>query len=317
MRPLLPLILTFALAASPATSAAGDFAPSPRQPFTGFTGINPPRADVPVGALWIDGYGPSGAGASADNLETVRSLSSLSIDKNLQLALTLGILNLLGVDPRARDHYTAHFSDLSIVRVKDVDRLPGPKGEPRIIEALKAGSVSVTSDTEIGLSGEKTGWQSLTGSTSNDRTRSYAIEAHDMFIALHVETPEIARGPDREIRLGEDSKSARIDDFLLVLSRARCVAAAPCVPAAGIAKINSQTVGQVDAVQLEAGGETKLKLPVPVADGRGGLFDTLAVRWLPARSRQVEEGCAKQATILVHYEGTRLTDFSAIRAKGW
>jgi len=312
------MILAATLVLPSAASAAEDFAPSPRQPFIGFTGINPPRADVPVGALWIDGYGPTGTGASTDNLETIRSLSSLSIDKNLQLALTLGLLDLLGIDPRARDHYTAHFSDLSIVRVKDVGRLSGPKGEPRIIEALKAGSVSVSSDTEIGLNAEKTGWQStLTGSTSNDRTRTYAIEAHDMFIAVHVETPEITRGPDREVRLGDDVASARIDDFLLLFSRGGCALKIPCAPAIGIAKINSQTVSQVDAVQLQAAAETRLQLPVPVADGHGGLFDTLVVRWVAPCPRQKEEGCTSHPTMLVHYEGTRLKDLDVIRANGW
>lgn len=123
VRPLLALIgATVLLAGRPASSASG-FAPNPRQAYPGFVGINPPRADVPVGAPWIDGYGSTGDGASPDNLETVKSLSALSIDKNLQLDLDIGILGLLGIDPKVHDHYVAHFSDISIVRVKDVSRL--------------------------------------------------------------------------------------------------------------------------------------------------------------------------------------------------
>jgi hypothetical protein len=46
--------------------AAPDFAPNPKQAYQGFVAINPPRADVPVGALWINNYGPTGDAAGSD-----------------------------------------------------------------------------------------------------------------------------------------------------------------------------------------------------------------------------------------------------------
>ena len=58
MRPLLALIPLACLLSSPSVFAAPDFAPNPKQAFAGFVAINPPRADVPIGALWIDGFGP-------------------------------------------------------------------------------------------------------------------------------------------------------------------------------------------------------------------------------------------------------------------
>ena len=317
MRPLLAIIYPAALLLSGSASLAQDFAPNPRQSFEGFVGINPPRADVPVGALWIDGYGPTGPGASTDNLETVRSLSTINIDKNLQLALTVGLLNLLGIDPRARDHYTAHFSDLSIIRVKDVTRLPGPKGEPRIVEALKAGSVTVSSDSAFGLSGDKTGFQTrITGSGTSDRTRTFSIEARDMFIAIHVATAELTHSDDHELKLSDDGKSARIDDFLLVLSAGTCVAPGPCPPSVGVAKLNTQTAPIAESTQL-TGADTKLRLPVPIADGQGGLFDTLVVRWLAPCGEQKAQGCGKRSRLYAHYEGTRLQHLDGPKARGW
>jgi hypothetical protein len=316
MRPLFALIYPAALLLSGGPVIGQEFAPDPRQSFQGFVGINPPRADVPVGALWIDEYGPTGEQASADNLETVRSLSSVSIDKNLQLAITFGLLNVLGIDPKARDHYTARFSDLSIVRVKDMARLSGPKGEPRIVEALKAGNVTVSSDTDIGLSGDKAGFQSrIIGSANNDRTRTYAIEARDMFIAIHVATAELIRSSDRELHLSDDARSARLDDFLLVFSPRACTSAPACPPRAGIVKINTQTSPTAEGVQLEA--ETKLKLPIPVSDGQGGLYDTLAVRWVPPCAQKQAPDCGKHTRLFAHYEGTRLQDLKSPRGKGW
>src|SRR4051795_8259319 len=101
VRRLLALIGVLSVVGSVQGAAAPEFAPNPKQAYQGFIGINPPRADVPVGALWINGYGPSGEGAGSDNLGTVKSLSALSIDKNLQLQLSVGLLDLLGIDPKA------------------------------------------------------------------------------------------------------------------------------------------------------------------------------------------------------------------------
>lgn len=318
MRPLLAIACAAMLVGSVPLRAAPDFAPNPKQAFQGFVGVNPPRADVPVGALWIDGYGPVGEAASQDNLETVKSLSAISIDKNLQLDLSLGILNLFNIDPKARDHYTAHFNDLSIVRVKDISRLPGVKGEPRIVEALKAGTVTVSSDSEIGLNGQSTGFQisPVSGSTTNDRAKTYSIEAHDMFIAIHVATPEVVQSKEQELRIAPDGRSARIDDFLIVISAGSCGSAA-CPPALAVIKLNTQTQTSGAGTPVPATGTFDLPLPVPTSDGQGGLFDRVSLHWIAPCNVRKADGCRKEPRLLAHYEGTRLRDMNAIKAKGW
>ena len=320
MRPLFALIYPASLLLSTQLQAAPEFAPNPRQAFDGFVAINPPRVDVPIGALWIDGFGPTGEGASQDNLETVRSLNGLTIDKNLQLSLSLGLFNLLGIDPKARDHYVARFTDLAIVRVKDVSRLSGIKGEPRIIAALKAGSVTISSDSEIGLNGQSIGWQqtSVQGSGTSDRARSYSIEARDMFIAIRVATSEVTRSKEQVLELRKDGRSARVDDFLIVLGRDKCAAEAKeCLPEAGVVKINTQTASLVDTTAMRVNGETKLPLPVPLSDNQGGLYSTLAVRWIAPCTESRGEGCGKEARLAVHYEGVRLRDREKIEARSW
>jgi hypothetical protein len=320
MRPLLRVVGAAALLAlAPCVEAAPDFAPNPKQAYQGFVAINPPRADVPVGALWINNYGPTGDAAGSDNLETVKSLSGLSIDKNLQLDLNVGLLNLLGIDPKAHDHYVAHFSDISIVRVKDVSRLSGTKGEPRIVEALKAGTVTVSSDSGMGLTGQTTGWQTggVMASTNNDRTKTYSIEAHDMFIAIHVATPAVTQSKEQELRIAADGKSARIDDFLLVITRPNCPAPTPCSPNFGIAKLNTQTATPGNLVALAANGDAHMRLPVPIADGQSGLYQDLVLRWLPPCTEHKAEGCRKDPRLFGHYEGTRLQDLDGFKAKNW
>lgn len=313
------------LLAAPA-AAAPTFVPSPRQAFEGFVAIDAPRPEVPVGALWIDGFGPTGEAASAHNLETVRSLNGVTIDKGFQLALTLGLFNLLGIEPRLRDRYTARFTDLTIVRVKDVSRLAGPKGEPRIIEALKAASVIVSSDGEMGLNGSTIAWQQreIEGTTANGRTRNYAIEGSDLFVAIRVATPKLVTGKQREldiVRTGGNDPVARIDDYLIVMSGSSCVLPdeLQCSPASfGVSKLNSYPVAApAEQVTASIEGETRIPLPVPVADSEGGLFDAVMVRWIaPCGVRKVEF-CKKQPRLLARFTGTRLEDFRSPNAKNW
>src|SRR5690348_12347357 len=123
MRSLLALTSAVALFTETCAVAAPSFAPSPRQAFEGFAGINPPRADVPLGALWIDAYGPTGEPAATENIEPVRSLNGLTIDKNLQLSLSFALFDLLGSGPKARGHYSARFTDLWIIRVRNLTKL--------------------------------------------------------------------------------------------------------------------------------------------------------------------------------------------------
>lgn len=327
MRHTLLLAMLVATLAVPSSSAAGPaFVPSPRQAFEGFTAINAPRADVPIGALWIDGYGPTGDAAAPDNLETVRSLNGVTIDKGLQLALTAGLFNLLGIEPRLRDKYTARFTDLTIVRVKDVAKLSGPKGEPRIVAALKAASVTVSTEGEIGLNARTIGWnqREIEGSTANGRTRNYAIEGRDLFVAVRVATPKLVTGPIQllEIAGNEGAQArARLEDYLIVMQPVRCASAkeTECGPASfGVAKLNSYPPSApAEQVPASAEGETRLPLPVPIADEKGGLYDAVMVRWVASCSVRRSEGCRKEPRLQARLVGSRLEDLGKLNASGW
>lgn len=326
MRPL--LVLTwFAVAALPAPApAASDFVPRPRQAFEDFVAINATRADVPVGALWIDGYGPVGEAAAADNIETVRSLHAMTIDKGLQLSFSLGLLDLLGIDPRYRHRLTARFTDLAIVRVKDVSKLAGPKGEPRVVEALRAASVTVSSDGEVGLNGRSLGWtmRNVEGQGMSGRTRAYSIEGRDMFIAIRVATPELTSGPEEElgVRSGPGSDLVtRTDDFEIRIAGGACEPEVQAVcpsPTFSIVKLSTHPT-EASATQAPAGedGTVRLGLPVPVADRKGGLFDAIRLRWLAPCAVRKAEGCARRPRMFARFEGSRLTDVKKPQAKDW
>lgn len=323
---LLAAICASALVPATAPASSPSFVPNPRQAFQGYVAINAPRPDVPVGALWIDGFGPTGSAAPLDNLETVRSLNGVTIDKGLQLALTAGLFSMFGIEPRLRDRYTARFTDLTIVRVKEVSQLAGPKGEPRIIEALKAASITISRDGEIGLSARTTGWQQrdIEGVSSNGRSRNYAIEGRNLFIAMRIATPRLVTGKESALDItsaGPANARARIDDYLITMEESSCAAGSRmhCPPASyGVVKLNSYPVSKPQKqVESKLEAETKLTLPVPVADGDGGLFDSLIVRWVAPCGVRRAEHCRKEPRLLVRYVGTALEDFTSPDAKGW
>ena len=316
MRPLLALSAAIGLSTSACAGASPSFAPSARQAFEGFVGINPPRAEVPVGALWIEGYGPTGEPAPADNVETVRSLNGLTIDKNLQLSLSFALFDLLGIEPKARGHYAARFADLSIVKVKELARLSGPKGEPRIIEALKAGTVTVSSDSEFGLNGQKLGFQNrVDGSGTTGRTASYAIEARDMFIAIRVASYEIIESKERELKAPGDSPVAALDGYAIALSREHCAApSAGCRPKVTVGKPGTG-LESLPPVTFGTDDSALLTLPVPIADGQGGLYTALRLRWVAPCAERARAGCRKKARLYARYAGTRLED-APLRASG-
>lgn len=278
---------------------------------------------MPLGALWIDGFGPTGPAAEADNVETVRSLSGMAIERNLQLSLSAGLFQMLGIDPKLRDHYTARFGELTILRIKDVGRLEGARGEPRIIEALKASTVTVTTDGEIGLNAQTLGWQlnNRSTSTTNGRTRSRSIEGRDLIVAVRVATPKLIEGRVRDLDLkpGKDNKSeARVDDYRVTYRRQPCLSSdmpAKCSDGGefGAIKLSSHpSADPQNFVALDAQGRAKLALPVPLADGEGGLFDSLVI----SRPECHRSGRCENK-LEVRYVGTRLQDMQSLRAKGW
>lgn len=303
--------------------AAPDFVPSPKQSFDGFTALNAPKADVPVGALWINGFGPTGEAAATDNLETERSLNGVVIDKGLQLSLTAGLFDLLGIEPRLRSHFNARFVDLNIVRVKDVSRLAGPVGEPRIVAALKAATIIVTTDNDAGLNARTLSWDihPVEGQSVNGRTRAYSIEGRDLFIAVRVAVSERIRGRSERLSLvtgSSDTRSGDQDSYRYILRYPACLVRADdevCPPAAvGLARLNTRTDGQPDAyVPFRPDGTAELPLPVPLPDGTGGLYTRVTI----SADRDCRGRRCLRDGVQLTYWGERLRNLDSVKPVSW
>lgn len=173
------------------------FLPTTTHLYAAFSPLDQPKPDVPVGALWVAGYGPVGEGAAADNLVTERSLSAITFDSDFQASLTLGLLKFLDLDPSLRTKVTARFTDLTIVRIKDWSRLSGPAEQPRLYEALRAGTISVTSTSDVGLDIENRAISQnlpVFGRGTTGVARTFNIDGKDLIFAIHVAALEQVEG---------------------------------------------------------------------------------------------------------------------------
>jgi hypothetical protein len=323
------------------------FVPKPSEVYGGYVALEMPRTAVPVGALWVQDYGPSGEGAAADNLVTERSLSQVTISSELQLGLTTGILNFFGLDPSYRNRLSARFGDLSIVRVKEMSKLSGPDSELRIYEAVRAGTITITTDNDVGLKLETRALgQNLpvVGRSENGSRRNFSIDGRDMFIAFRVARQEEVRGKAEEVKLKKNNGgwAGAIDGREFVIQTASCsgviVAAQPsAVPAAkaqapvgiDLPDMMDPTAPRPTPKPAEASPQTNPEpnpstylLRVPVADGKGGLFEKAAVAPTGKKSDvnaklafcAITAASTKASVALI---GSRLQPFQNPKAPRW
>lgn len=328
-------------AAERALGADQRFVPQPATAFEDFTALREPRAELPLGAVWVQGHGPYGSGAAADNLETVRSLNGFTVNRNLQLSLTLGLFNLLGLDPSLRNQVSARFSDLSIVRVKDLARLEGATGAPRIYEALKAGTITLSTERNMGLniSGNQIpGLGSLLGRGPVGNARTYALEGQDLFIAYRVVTPTRARRHVQELQLernavGESRPAGhrvRVDAtaFKICLGRSRDAAAARACNEASPLVITYSLRGMSGQETPEATirwkpGDPAIRVPLPMPAVIGGrLVEDLVIDLrIEIEERRTSAGAgyglADSSEAVIALEGNRLGTLQNPESRDW
>lgn len=307
------------LAVPAQVAAVPAFVPKPSNVYQGFLALGGPRAEVPVGALWIDGFGPYGDSGAPDNLETVRGLTGVTIDRQLELQLTAGLLDLLGIEPGLRKQFQARFTDLSIVRVKDVARLAGPAGEPRIVEALKAGSVLVTTNSDVGLNIDRRRIGGPFAATlDSGNRRVFTIEARDMFIAMRVAVARLSRSEPELIRLepvGDELHGSKSGLAVRVRMQA---------PVTGVFESSKPAFEWSLGKEAPIGSErptylaaATLPLPVPKADGKGGIYTSAELRLLPPCRQTKAKGCGGEWRAWLAMVGERTDDLAAIKAPRW
>jgi hypothetical protein len=314
-------MLTLVAAISGCVGRPG-FIPTTRHLYDRFTPLAEPRPEVPVGALWIEGYGATGEGAVADNIVTTRSLSGFTFDADFQASLTLGLLKFLDLDPSYRKKVLARFADLSIIQVKDWSKLSGPVGEPRIYEALKAGTISITATGTAGLDIESRALSQDTpviGRGTTGLARTFVIDGKDLVFAIHVASYRPVRTePVRVTVSRKRPQAASLSRYTLLLSAAADAHALD--PGLCLQRLDYrlQSRGRIDPspagmIELDAkGGEKLISMPVPEEGLGGALLTDVRVSWKP----EDKQRCSVR-TIDVQRTGFGVVTQQGSHAPGW
>lgn len=281
------------------------FVPKPSQAYARFDALRELRPAVPVGALWVEGFGAFGAGASPDNLVTEPGLRGISFDNDLQASFTAGFLQFLDLDPSYRSKFVARFSDLSVVRVKDMAQLTGPPGEPRIYAALKASSILLTAVQDIGLDidARLTGRDlNVVGRGTTGQARTFTIDGKDMFFAIQVATFEDVRGREKRVEVKKPGRT------VLTLERVKLDVSQHADGACGV------TVGHgAGVVELQPGATARLPLPVPLAED-GSLYTGVELHYDVAG--YPEAGGCRYGTVRGKLVGSRMR-FERVETGTW
>ncbi len=232
------------------------------------------------------------------------------------------------------------LADVTIVRVKDLSKLPGPAGEPRIYEALRAGTITIATESDINLDLEtRPGAVKIPvlGRADTGRRRSFSIDGKDMFIAFRVATLKTTRSEDVELPLrrreaGGSTSFAGYDIEIdsSVLDRCLCAAASAeqwkiCQAEQPVAlrliKTSSEPETKPASVSepysLKVGALLEIPLAVPQADGKRGLYSSMVFQlnvhqpkdWGASKGARCAPNGVK-AHILASLKGTRIETLS-------
>lgn len=289
-----PILVVLVLGACTVRPA---FIPAPRKVFDHFVALPRPVHDLAVGALWIEGHGTYGAGAAPDNLETQAGISGVTIDNDLAASLSLGFLQYLDLDPTLQSKVTVRLNDVTLVRVKDMSALGEPVEQPRVYEALRAGSATITAMKDVGVAIEASASEHglpVVGRGSSGRQSTFSIEAKDVYLAVRIATLQTVSSTPVRVRLGAKPESIEIDGLEVQVSSA---ASEDCRKGELGASKGRGVV--VTPTEFDPRTAVSLELSAPIG-ARSSFFDHLSIQ--PDAARQ--HGCA----VLIALTGTALSD---------
>jgi hypothetical protein len=188
------------------------------------------------------------------------------------------------------------LNDVTLVQVKDMRKLEGPRGQPRVYEALRVGSATITAARDVGLAIEARATKQglpVFGRGSSGQRSTFSIEAKDVYLAVHIATTIAVSSPSVRMRLRSQPQSVQLTGLSVQVSDDGAVACEKVELSA------TKGIGVAIApVEFDPRVPIELKLGVPIADN-AVLFERLSIKPDAVTSGQ----CGIRITL----EGTALT----------
>lgn len=156
--------------------------------FDKYTVMVTPKADVPVGARWIPGVGPSGSGTEA-NVSVSAGAASSTVNSTTKKQMSLSVAQFLGFSGNSSQAINVTLESLEVHRVTDLTKLKIKPGEQVLYEAIKAKKIVFKADdaTAVGVKASATARGipiSADVSTGNDS--AITLDGSNLFLAYQV-----------------------------------------------------------------------------------------------------------------------------------
>jgi hypothetical protein len=124
--------------------------PTSPNPLVGYKVMDNPRSFVPVGAIWINNYGPNGIGVADENIEIVEGVDRYSFNSSTNAEATLSVARMVGLSSRNAKNIDVIIEGLQMYRVRDIFSLGVTSGQNVLYEAVKAKSIKIDLSGQLG-----------------------------------------------------------------------------------------------------------------------------------------------------------------------
>lgn len=163
----------------------------------GYQSFNPPRTDVPIGAVWMDGPGYMGAGLPLAQIR-VQDAPDMLTDFSSRAAFEANIATMLGLSVDTGSDSSVQLKSIQIESVADYTDLPFGKADAFIVNAVRVKDFSIkTKSNNAGdISGEIAKKPGVSGaSVVASTTDTVDVSGSDLYVAykvLRTSKPKIA-----------------------------------------------------------------------------------------------------------------------------
>jgi hypothetical protein len=183
--------------------------------FQDYAPVRVPQTSLPIGAVWVPGSGPSGAGADSGNLRVVKAASTFSLSGNLKQSIGVSLGTFLGLSADRARNLNVDLSNLEVHRIADLTALNATAGQQVLVGGIKAGTVTLRTDqsTALALKGaaEAKGIP-IKADVASNNGRTLALDGSNLFLAYQVIELRQNGGP-RERTYRHQGRELTIDNI--------------------------------------------------------------------------------------------------------
>jgi hypothetical protein len=190
------------------TALAGCMSLAPRLSSRSIVGgyklMDAPTSDLPIGAEWRQGIGPSGSSTGPDNIVVRRSFSTLSLSRSARRGLEIKLAEYIGLEPNTEAKLSATISEVTIASVRDGTLLPLAVGDMYLADAMKASRITIETGSQVaarlasdlGARGVR-----VTTEGHTDGVDTLTLDGADLYFAYRVMRLELASDGTRVARV--------------------------------------------------------------------------------------------------------------------